>query len=512
MCAKYQISQIGKRQYQSEQIPSPGAVNLSFKVESILTFAAFVNIVLSGAGNVYLSFGDGTFEKVSESGSDPVWINKTYAVGDTTYDIKLYGDLDVVKKFQASGAGWNFNVTEFLKTENIEFLGTTGFRPNQLYGTITGLISLKEWWLSAPIEVNEDGIFGNTDSLVNLEVFECNGQDQNFPMANVTGDFANLPNLKQHCVVHKLMGDMTTLVNLEYFSWGYALGTPIDPQIQGDQSVARIWGDISDYTELYYIACNGGAATITGSVALLANMEVFQYVPPLLTRPANLQSMPKLCRWSCQAVWELTEAEVNQWLADLWANREEVRTWFKNTVGTFYGIGWRDSEMSLNVSSAVPTGQGIIDRKNLNTTVNPAAPGNGVRWTITTRLGPEEVTNWNFANWTADFPDNFLQSGEDVNNYVTEGSGLRFVSNKTGFFLYQVGVLTIGLHYRIQVVCTEFSGDGLRVYNGSGAEKLEIKEAGTHSIEITADGAPIYIHSLGTTDLTLASVSFKEFL
>jgi hypothetical protein len=357
-------------------------MNMSVTLGATTTLSNFLQLTVDNGGYVYVDFGDGVTQKVIADGTEKN-IVKTYPAGNTTYDVKIYGELEKLKKFSSSETAiWNIDVTEFEKASNIESIGISGGRARTLAGTITNLTSLKEWWFHYPSIPNLTGIQGNINNLTNLEILEAQGMPGNYHLANVTGDFANIPNLKQHCAAHKITGDISTLTNMEYFSWGYVVGG-VDGSIQGDNSAIRITGDISDMVNLWYWAHNGGADSITGETTLLVNAEYFT-IPGAVTKPATIAHMPKLSVLTTPPDWVLSEAEVNQYLADIWANREVVRTYLKNTVGTTYGAGFRDINLSTNASSSAPTGQGLIDKSNLQSTVSPADPGNGVVWTVDT--------------------------------------------------------------------------------------------------------------------------------
>lgn len=368
-----------KNKYAFELLNLAGAtVDLSIAVETNLDLY-LLDLGIDVGANVYITFGDGETQSVPNAGASPNYIRKIFPTANETYTVKLSGELAKVKRFRALGSGWNINVTEFEKTANIEYIGNN-VRPRTLIGNLSNLTKLKEWWLSAPMVIGA-GITGSINGLIDLEVLEGQGYPGNLHMYQVTGTWANIPKLRQHCCKHKITGDISMLVNIEYFSWGYAVDISTT---QEDEATARIWGDISNFTKLWFVAWNGGAATITGSTTLMVEMENFQYVPPLLTKPSGLAHMPKLSRFTAPDTWQLSALEVNQYLADIWANREVVRVFLKNTDGTEYGEGWREIDLSRNALNAAPTGQGITDKNNLNATISPAIPGNGVAWTITT--------------------------------------------------------------------------------------------------------------------------------
>jgi hypothetical protein len=372
------------RKFNSPKYPdmSGESVSLSIKIAGTLTMATMANIIVKDNSNVYISFGDGEIRKIANTGTDPRWISKTYLIDDSTYIVKLTGDLDSIIKIQLNNSGWNIDFDELAKCGNLEYIQDL-YRPNTLNGSLTPLTKLKELWMSRPIVVG-GGLTGTTDSLLLLEVFECQGEPGNYHMANITGSFENIPKLKQFCAVTKHTGVITTLVDLEYFSWGYVAGGIIDGTVQSTPTPARLSGDMSNMTNLWWFTVNSGYESITGSFALLASLENFASCPPLMTKPANLLANPKLCNFYTPTTWVLSETEVNTYLANIWANREVVRTYLKNTDGTSYGEGYRTIDLNANVGSSAPTGQGIIDKNNLNTTINPATPGNGVVWTVIT--------------------------------------------------------------------------------------------------------------------------------
>ena len=231
------------------------------------------------------------------------------------------------------------------------------------------LLGSKEIWFRYPT-IDGVGITGNLNLKPLLEAFEMQGgteTPEQYFVKDVTGDFANLPKMKNWCCVAKVGGVITGLTDIEYFSW------------QDYYNVAIITGDISNLVNLFSFVALTGSEAVTGSTSLLVNMEQFR-ANALMTKPATVNHMPKLSVFV--PLWVLTEAEVNQYLADIWANREVVRTHYKNTVAD--GVGFRSIALAAQPTSAAPTGQGVTDKTNLNATISPAVPGDGDAWTVTT--------------------------------------------------------------------------------------------------------------------------------
>ena len=359
---------------QVDQIPD---VLLIVKQPSV-TIPATINYTALSGATLTVSWGDGTNSVLTGNGALQS-VTKNYSASGT-FRVNISGDLNMLTAFLIGGEIWNVDITELGKFTNLTYLD---LRPQvqTIVGDIGVLKNIHEIWMPRPLTPGES-VYGSLDNCPALTVFECQGALGNEHVINVTGDFAKMTHLVEWCAVTKCTGDITAL-DLHYMSWGYGLGDSMTGTIQPTDLPVRIWGDMSNMVNLWYWALNAGGSTITGDCALLANIEWF--ATPRISKPASLASMPKLCYFIAKYDWVLTEAEVNQYLADIWANREVPRSHYVNTNA---GGDWtkaRGINIGNNVLSSAPTGQGLIDKANLQATVSPAVPGDGVAWTIQTR-------------------------------------------------------------------------------------------------------------------------------
>lgn len=132
-------------------------------------------------------------------------------------------------------------------------------------------------------------------------------------------------------------------------------------------------GDIGLITSLVSVSCLGNN-TLTGSIATLTALWTFTVggsntiVYPNTTNIHGLYSLvvPVTCT--------LTSENVNQILADFWANRNYAK-----------GGTQRIINIAGNATSGAPTGQGITDKDALKLERSPNPPGTAALWIVTTR-------------------------------------------------------------------------------------------------------------------------------
>jgi hypothetical protein len=326
----------------------------------------FSTMYQAAAGaNLYISWGDGFIEKLTCDGTLQT-VNKTYAIGSTTYSIKIAGELDKLEIFYNYDNYLNVDIAEFAKAVNIYDIRGSW---RTLYGDLSENRNMLEYWLTYP-SIPGIGIYGNLNNAPNLKSFECQGATGNLFVANVTGTFDVLTKIVSWCAITSVGGSLTGLHDVEYFSWGHNSG-------------GTVYGDVTGWIHCWLFAPGVGAETVTGSVAGWTAIEDLR-ATNAMTKPVNVTALTQLSQFIVPTTWILSASEINQYLADIWANREVVRTHFKNTVGTLYGSGTRNIVLDSNIANASPSGQGIIDKANLQATVNPAVPGNGVVWTVLT--------------------------------------------------------------------------------------------------------------------------------
>ena len=327
-------------------------------------------ITESGA-NIYQVLTGGVVKKMS-AGSLTSYSNSV-SVSNGTYDVRILGELNKLEHWHTWDKNINVDITEFLKAPNIEYLGLLTPAPRKGFGCFSGMAKVKELWLNCP-SIDEDDTFGydgDIDTTPLLEVFESQWNyidgERVFPVRRVTGSFENT-NMRQFCAETLVGGDIGACT-MEYLSWVAA-------------GANTIHGDVSHWVECWWFSAEEGAESVTADTTGLVNLECFW--PTLsMTKPANLQHMPKLSTF--KPPWSLTAEEVNQYLADIWANRAVPRTVTKNTVADGYNnVLYRTITLTAGTTEA-PTGQGLIDKAALQAYVSPTPPGDGVAFTVVTK-------------------------------------------------------------------------------------------------------------------------------
>lgn len=188
--------------------------------------------------------------------------------------------------------------------------------------------------------------------------------------------------------------------------WGEWASIANCPSISGDISkltllnylripgASAISGNISGLTALTYINISD-ANTITGDISGLilmtsctiagvntvsgsiAGWTVLQYCNitgnSTMTYP-NVTNITGLCYLLVHTTTTLSSANVNQLLADFWANRNAAK-----------GRAERIINIAGNAASGAPSGQGATDKTNLGSERSPNPPGTASLWTVTTR-------------------------------------------------------------------------------------------------------------------------------
>jgi hypothetical protein len=128
-------------------------------------------------------------------------------------------------------------------------------------------------------------------------------------------------------------------------------------------------GDISTCSSLSYLFIYGN--TITGSLAGLTDLYSITILETTSATIPNVTNLLTLTNILVSALFDT--ANVNQILADVWANRDQAK------VG-----GFRRIDLTRNGASGAPSGQGITDKANLQAYSSPTPPGTAPLWTILT--------------------------------------------------------------------------------------------------------------------------------
>ena len=203
-------------------------------------------------------------------------------------------------------------------------------------GDITGLIKLVTLQFAANQKIT---ITGDVSALVDLEELWTSGSHN----VVLSGSLTNLIALERiYCESEcSFSGSIENAVSLNYCT------------IYGNNTVSGIVTGLTLLTTLNI----HGSPTITGNITGMTELLQLSVGGGTLTRPATIALNTKLY-WlranigSSGSTWVFTEVEVNQILADLWANR---------------AVNPGNSRLITlnNIGSAAPTGQGIIDKANL---------------------------------------------------------------------------------------------------------------------------------------------------
>lgn len=212
---------------------------------------------------------------------------------------------------------------------------------NILHGDISGLVRLTDIMICG-----DNTISGSIDNMSALK--NCEGQG----FSTLGGNFDNVRNtLELVCFAgnNTFAGDISRCVNLVYFQC-------FNP---------NIYGSVNLLVKLWSIAL---PITVTGEFSNLPLLEDIQGYGAM-TKPSDFSANPKLQYLANFPSWTWTETQTNKILADLWANKDVVRTY--GTYRTIYIHG-------------TPAGQGLTDKAALQLYRSPTPPGTAALWTIVT--------------------------------------------------------------------------------------------------------------------------------
>lgn len=138
-------------------------------------------------------------------------------------------------------------------------------------------------------------------------------------------------------------------------------------------NAASIGGDISKMTALTYIYING-INSLSGSIEYLTLAQIIYIIQSsgLITYPRFINHKSLSSVYVGPTI--LTSANVNQLLADMWANRDEPKP-----------ITDRIIDLSGKFGTGAPTGQGLIDKAALQAYRSPNNDPTKAIWVVTTR-------------------------------------------------------------------------------------------------------------------------------
>lgn len=130
--------------------------------------------------------------------------------------------------------------------------------------------------------------------------------------------------------------------------------------------------------------------------------------------------------------------------------------------------------------------------------------------------GPELLVNGDFANWTADDPDDWpLVGAEDAATYVTENpaSHCQIVTAVNNIGISQNLIFTIGKNYRIEIITTAAASGALNIGTTATPSLFgTISTVDTHVFTGIADATNLRIARSGAADITIDTISAKEIL
>jgi len=342
-----------------------------------------------------IHWDDGTPDEVRAVDPNYGWDlphNHTFASGGTynvtirrSYSIKEYDTYSADARYDYQQIGY----TQFaLACPNIEhfYIGNPNLL-SDLTGDFTNLISLK--WLKID---NIPNVFvGDFSGMTNLEYYvvqaagcHFTGSINNWNNVKViylasedsfTGDVSNIastietfesyeviPGTYSRNMLRGSLNGATNLCIVCFYKWvdnENKITCNIDtcPSIiYMSDNGCLIWsGTITGRTDIVYI----GAVGLTGSPAALEDIGYFYG-----TSSSTMDKPIRMDKWKyIDAItlsgWTYTAAEVNQLLADLWANKDSDRS------GCVINAGYRCAYFNFE-GIAAPTGQGITDKNNLN--------------------------------------------------------------------------------------------------------------------------------------------------
>jgi len=140
--------------------------------------------------------------------------------------------------------------------------------------------------------------------------------------------------------------------------------------VTGNNSIS---GSIAGLVHLLYANVTG-TNSLTGDISALTLLYHFSVQGSNTCSFSTVINLHSLDYLNVYTTVTLTSDNVNQLLADFWANRDYAKTESTRLIS-----------IAGSVTSGAPTGQGIIDKAALQAYHSPTPPGTAVFWTVTTR-------------------------------------------------------------------------------------------------------------------------------
>jgi hypothetical protein len=366
--------------------PAPDTLRIS------QTSDAF-SIVVTGQGSFLVKWGDGGTNNYTLSYYSTTTISHTYSTQlGQAKTIKLAGILNKITSLSYTSGDASFSINQLTGLVSLTLIGLNGCTGNpalltrlaylNLGGNFAGAGDITTLNLGSLIIGNQAAnrnVVGDITGWTNCWYFsvpntnDFYGSWSNKPKITTitsystlawTGSLTGYTNLTTVSLASANAGttvgaDLSTLTNLTVLSAGSAANTQ--------------WaGDISNLTKLTNLTINGN--TCSGSPDLLTKLTIWSVGGNNTITPfTNLTAMTGLSNFVACPNWVLTSAQVNQYLADFWANKDVAKS-----------RGDRVINLLGNASSQGPIGQGITDKTSLQGYKTPNNTG-PVVWTVTTR-------------------------------------------------------------------------------------------------------------------------------
>jgi hypothetical protein len=257
---------------------------------------------------------------------------------------------------------------------SLNYLYVTG--SNTLSGSVAGLTSLTRLWVTGNNTLS--GSVAALTSLTNLTVSKGN---------TLSGSVAALTSLtwlevdgaKIAGEVNTLEGSIAALTLLTHVNVGG--NNTISGSVAGLTNITgwlRIYGSntvsgsVQNITGCIYLSIYG-SNTVSGSIAGMTNLVLCDMDGNNTITIPNVTNLTKLYAIYGAVLGTLSSANVNQILADFWANKDVPKMAATSQYGRYIDL--------RSMGSEAPTGQGIIDKANLQAY---ASPTGSVLWTVLT--------------------------------------------------------------------------------------------------------------------------------
>jgi hypothetical protein len=363
--------------------------------------------IFNNSAPVIIDWGDGTNQKASFTDILQGLTRKTHTYTSAVpYTVTISHANSISKLIFGYDFASNFegDIARLNCCGAIEEITLYNFE-KQWYGDATGLSkTLKKCYL---------GVVGTEDCIITCDWSEFSALEYLYAFGPQTGNITNIttPNL-----VHISLGDqadiklyiditnMQFIKNIDSYAQGSRIGGNVGtcPQLEhicdgtllndyygnialcseykyldntGGGVSGGMYGDISNLTHAYRFQSYNCINSFTGTLPNAAGLQSFICANDNsnITQPTRLNTFTQLGRLVVDT-WTFTAIQLNQLLADVWANRNAVK-----------GGQTTEREMHFHYnSSAAPTGQGITDRDALRLYRSPTPPGTAALWTILT--------------------------------------------------------------------------------------------------------------------------------